>query len=214
MAFTFGPLMPIFFIYAFLGLFILDVTLRCRIAYSVRRFPIYDQKMNKAMLVGMRYLPLIYYINSSWFYSNQQLFKNYVYANDSHSALFAPSGHYFKQLFTQLTPGTIYVIMVGLLLLLTLISVTFRIFRSCCKCRLGHSKYWDFDKIVTCKKVCNFTETLTNHQRESWLREEVGTRMRLGIEHLSDESIGQLMLSHEIEERDDKDDDEEDIAEN
>lgn len=99
-AFTFGPLMPIFFIYAFLGLFILDVTLRCRIAYSVRRFPIYDQKMNKAMLFGMRYLPLIYYINSSWFYSNQQLFKNYVYANDSHSELFAPSGHDFDDLFT------------------------------------------------------------------------------------------------------------------
>ena len=104
--------------------------------------------------------------------------------------------------------------MVSLLLLATLYSITFRIFRSCCKCRYGHSKYWDFDKIVTCKKVCNFVDTLTNHQRESWLREEVGTRMRLGIEHLTDESIGQLMLSHEIEEGIDEDDAEEDIVEN
>jgi len=68
--------MPIFFIYACLGLFILGVTMRLRIAYSVRRFPIYDQKMNKAMLVGMRYLPVLFYISAALFYSSQALYRN------------------------------------------------------------------------------------------------------------------------------------------
>ena len=45
LAFVFGPSMPVIFIYSFFGLFILYITTRLRIAYSVRRFPNYDNKL-------------------------------------------------------------------------------------------------------------------------------------------------------------------------
>jgi len=47
--------------------------------------------------------------------------------------------------------------MLALFLLATFYSTVFRLLRSCCKCRCGHSKYWDFDKIITVKKICKFT---------------------------------------------------------
>ena len=70
MAFLFGAMLPILFLYAFLGMLILYVTLRIRIAYSVRRFPNYNQKMSKCMLYVLRYCPLIYTIVAAWLYSN------------------------------------------------------------------------------------------------------------------------------------------------
>lgn len=45
--FLFGPLLPQLFIYGFLGMLILDLTVRLRIAYSVRKFPKYDDKLNQ-----------------------------------------------------------------------------------------------------------------------------------------------------------------------
>lgn len=42
MAFTFGPLMPLMFLFSLMGLLILYVTLRLRIAYSIKRVPSYD----------------------------------------------------------------------------------------------------------------------------------------------------------------------------
>ena len=42
MAFTFGPLIPILFPYCLLGIVIQYATIRLRIAYSVRRVPIYN----------------------------------------------------------------------------------------------------------------------------------------------------------------------------
>ena len=198
-AFIFGPAIPILFLLGFIGLLILDVTLRLRIAYSVRRFPIYDQKMNKSMIVAMRYLPVFFYIICAWLYSNQQLFQNNVIPNKSYYRIFSQSGHNLKQFFTQLTPGTIFAILLAFMLAAWLISVVFRALRNCCKCRYGHSKYWDFNKMVTTKSLCSFEQTLTNRQREQWLREEVGTLMRLGIRHLSESSIQSLLLSHIVE---------------
>lgn len=70
-AFTFGPMMPILFLYALLGLVVLYVTAKLRIAYSVRRLPKYDQKMNKTLLTGLYYMPAVYCLSAAWLYSNQ-----------------------------------------------------------------------------------------------------------------------------------------------
>ena len=63
--------MPICFVFGLIGLVILYVTLRLRIAYSVKRFPTYDQKMNRSTIMGMSYLPLVYSIVAAWLYSNE-----------------------------------------------------------------------------------------------------------------------------------------------
>ena len=43
MAFAFGPFMPIMFIYGALGMLIHYITIRLRIAYSVKRIPKYKK---------------------------------------------------------------------------------------------------------------------------------------------------------------------------
>ena len=68
--FTFGPMLPLMFPFACIGMIILYTTIRLRIAYSVRRFPNYDNKMNKAMIVCLRACPIIYCGISAWLYSN------------------------------------------------------------------------------------------------------------------------------------------------
>ena len=201
MAFTFGPLLPVIFVYAFFGMVILYATLRLRIAYSVKRFPNYDRKMNKAMILCLRFCPLIYSLISGWLYSNQQVMKNTVLANESHSSFNADSGHTLSQIFTQLTPGTIFFLMSFCLLLQTAYLLAMRFCPakfSCCCPRIGHSKYYsgsDFEKIGTKKENRNFYEVLTDTQKESLLREEAGNRMRTGIAHLSEDSIKKLMLA-------------------
>lgn len=45
------------------------------------------------------------------------------------------------------------------------------------------------------KKIGTFYEVLTDEQRESMLFEEIQTRKRTGIQHLSNESLKKLMLS-------------------
>ena len=108
MAFLFGPMLPILFVYAFLGMLILYILLRVRLAYSVRRFPSYSQKQNKCMLYLLRYCPIIYTVVATWLYSNQQVFQNTVLANKTHSEYNAKSGHDVSQIGSQLNPGLLF----------------------------------------------------------------------------------------------------------
>ena len=104
-------MIPVIFIYSLFGLLLLYITVKLRLAYSVRRVPSYDQKMNTTILLGMRYLPLVYTLIAAWLYSNQQVFRNTVLPNESHVWFNAPSGHFLNQAWTQLTPGTIFYIL-------------------------------------------------------------------------------------------------------
>lgn len=83
--------------------------------------------------------------------------------------------------------------------------VTMRIIYSfaCMKsrARVGVSKYWEFDSQVVTKKCTPFYKALSNSQRERYLREEVGTRLRTGIAHLSDEALTKLILSFDADAR-------------
>ena len=81
----FGPMLPVLFLYGFLGLIILYVTIRVRIAYFLRLDLNVHQDVIFNLLVTLEYSPLIYMGISAWLYSNQQMFENEVLANTSHS---------------------------------------------------------------------------------------------------------------------------------
>ena len=49
--------------------------------------------------------------------------------------------------------------------------------------------------MVLKKKCASFYEVLSDSQRESLIKEEIGTRKRTGIRHLTDETLKKLMLS-------------------
>ena len=74
LSFLFGPLMPLVFVYGLIGLAILYITLKLRLAYSVKMFPAFDQKMNRVIMFSLYYLPLAYTVVAAWLYSNQQIF--------------------------------------------------------------------------------------------------------------------------------------------
>lgn len=71
MAFVFGPMIPLMFPLALLGLFVLLTSLKLRIAYSVKRIPVYDQNINRVLVLSLGYLPLIYLLFAAQLYSNQ-----------------------------------------------------------------------------------------------------------------------------------------------
>ena len=70
MAFVFGPFLPVMFVYALLGMLVLEVTNRLRIAYSVKRFPKYDEKVNLWMMTNLKIMPFAYSLMAINTYSN------------------------------------------------------------------------------------------------------------------------------------------------
>ena len=76
MAFVFGPLIPMMFIYCFIGLLVLSVTNHFRLAYSVRREPNYNQKLNRSLLMSLYIGPISYCLVANIVYSNDEIFKN------------------------------------------------------------------------------------------------------------------------------------------
>lgn len=99
MAFVFGPLIPIIFVYALVGLIILYVQLRVGIAYNHRRVPSYDNRSVRRMISGLPVLAFIYGVISARVFSNQQAFRNNVQPNKSHVWFFADADHHLKQAF-------------------------------------------------------------------------------------------------------------------
>ena len=93
MAFIFGPLLPQMFLWAFVGMIILEVTNRLRLAYSVKRFPKYSEELNQWSMSGLKAASIGYLLIGSHLFANQQVFHNEVYANKSASAYNAPVGH-------------------------------------------------------------------------------------------------------------------------
>ena len=86
LAFLFGPMVPALFLYGFIGLLINDIIVRVRIAYTVRRFPKYDDNLNQMSLIGLSYSIFFYLISAFALYSNEQIFANQVNANKSASS--------------------------------------------------------------------------------------------------------------------------------
>ena len=95
-------------------------------------------------------------------------------------------------MFEQLNPGTVQFIAVCTFFTYMTAYNIWYCFRDkgCCKRipKIGLAKFWDFNKTVKIeveKLARPFQEALSNKQREQWLREEISTRMQLGIQHLS-----------------------------
>lgn len=152
MAFLFGPLLPIMFLYGLLGFVVLYATNRIRVAYSVRRIPDYGDRMNKCMMYSLMIFPPMAYITvSAWLYSNQQVFENVVKPNKSHSAFNAPTGHEISLSFEQINPGTIfYYIVYGFMIWAAYRFVKFIIIKfpkiNFCNLKVEKDKYDELDE--------------------------------------------------------------------
>ena len=59
--------------------------------------------------------PIIYCASAAWTFSNQQVFRNKVVIEKTVD-LFPPADHHFSQFWTQLTPGTPFLILFFILL--------------------------------------------------------------------------------------------------
>lgn len=79
------------------------------VAYSYQKPPMYDSTINHATLRLLSFAPILYVISAAWTYSNQQVFMNKVVANTD-TSLYPPTEHLVSQFFTQITPGTPFII--------------------------------------------------------------------------------------------------------
>lgn len=99
--------------------------------------------------------------------------------------LYPVQQHYFTQLFTQITPGSIFVLyLIGLILvkLVTMIN----------GCR---SKGVSVVDMVTIEVLDPFYSMIKTKDREFWFREEVGCRERLGIKRIQPRNFLQLVFA-------------------
>lgn len=186
LAFLFGPLLPSLFIYAFFGFIILDTTVRLRIAYSVKRFPNYDDSLNQTNMIMISFSAYFYSITASELYSNKAVFENKVSPNKSASVYNSSFDDLAPDDNTILTPGIIFSYFTLAILILSTYYLLSYLFYSCCpafdyfpKCCL--SRNWKLNKKVIVKRLPNFYAVLSNEQSESMLIEEVQTRKRTGI---------------------------------
>ena len=74
----FGPAIPVLFPITLMTLIVFYLHERFMIAYLYRRPPMYDESINKNTIYLLSLSPFCYAISASWFFSNQQIFKNKV----------------------------------------------------------------------------------------------------------------------------------------
>ena len=107
--FLFGPGQPILFFVAFVGLVVTYISERIRMAYSYKKPPMYDSRLTAHTLKSLNYAVYFYAGSAAWLFSNQQVFRNKVPEIDGFT-LYPLQGHHIVDLFTQITPGTIFTI--------------------------------------------------------------------------------------------------------
>lgn len=157
---------------------ILDLTVRLRIAYSVKRFPIFDDSLNQANLTWINYCAYFYAFMAARLYSNQAVFENKVVANKSASVYNSIDDHTIGLTYSELTPGFLFVLTYLMITIVTIYYLLSYIFFECCprfdfcpKCLL--TRYWQLDKKVMVKRLPSFYTILSDEQRETLLIEEV-----------------------------------------
>ena len=70
LAMTFGPVMPICYLYCMASLFMIYLVERLAMAYSYRKPPMYDDKLSETLLRYLRFAPFLHYGCALWAYSN------------------------------------------------------------------------------------------------------------------------------------------------
>ena len=131
--FLFAPGMPILFPIALVAMLILYTSNQFMLAYVCRRPPAYDETMTKMTLKLLKVGPLFYAIMGAWLYSNQQVFYNNVYPNVEGS-LMMPTYHKLSSLFTQATPGTVFLVYLFIAPLFIILKWVLRQFSQFCCC--------------------------------------------------------------------------------
>lgn len=176
------------FVIALAGLAILYLVLRLRIAYSVKRVPTYDHNTNAGFILGLSSLSLVYALVSAHLFSSRTAFmNNKVTANESHVWYYANENHPWWFWGEKLTPGApIFCYLYFSILMFAFQGMMYGAQLLGCKCAKWFpdsfmGKHWNLNKIVINKACSQLFRALSNKQREEWLREEVGTRLRTGI---------------------------------
>ena len=109
-----------------------------------------------------------------------------------------PANHAFSDLYTQISPGSVFVIY----LLILLILVVLRSMVICCKIKRCFSFKLQIDEIQVKQNLKNFFSALKTSDRESLIREEAVDSNRLQSSKMSKENLIDLVLcpkaSHEF----------------
>ena len=157
-------------------------------AYSYRKPVMYDSQINRNCLKMLSFGPVVYVFSAAWTFSNQQVFFGDV-VFDTTQLLFQSTNHTAKQLWTQISPATLYVIPITLMMMLSVYYIFSLMVVSKSKTMLE-------DDIVY-QSLEPFFKSLTSQTRENWLREAVQSKKRLDIPKLSEEAFLRLAkLSH------------------
>ena len=101
-----------------------------------------------------------------------------------------PANHTFSDLYTQITPGSVFVIY----LLILLILVVLRSMVICCKIKRCFSFKLQIDEIQVKQNLKSFFSALKTSDRESLIREEAVDCNRLQSSKMSKENLIDLVL--------------------
>ena len=165
--FLFGAGVPILFPIAYVSLLGFYIVERLMMAYSYRRPPMFGTETNQVCLKALLGAPVVYCVFAMWMFNNQQVFENKLVANKGQH-LFADSDHNLTDIWTHMTPGMPYAILLTSLLLLA-------IFKSCVKLlekKLGCDCFSKRFKIKVVQSLEPFYQALSQRQLQSFIKEE------------------------------------------
>ena len=146
------------------------------------------------------YCAYLYAFTAARLYSDPKVFLNIVEPNKSASVYNANIDHSVNETLGTLTPGILFGYTELIILVITCYFVlSWLFFNFCPSCdfcpKFYLSRYWKLDKQVMTKKLPSYYDILSEEQREALLIEEIQTRKRTGIQHLSDDVLKKLLLS-------------------
>ena len=176
LAMTFGPVMPMCYLYCLGSLCMMYLVERLAMAYSYRKPPMYDDKLSKVLLQTIRLAPILHCLVAIHAYSNQQVFQNAVYPLKGVDMNPEPH-HELYHLFDQVNPATVYLVCVPIVILNWALQVKgLNLARHCpCKCLRPPKVAWKSEKDY-CQSIVNdgyrFFDRLRKQDLHAWANEE------------------------------------------
>lgn len=182
--FLFGAGIPLLFPIGLVGLILLYVTERYKLAVYYRLPPNFAERLNLQCIQVIEYAPMLYSLFGFWMYSNEQLFNSQTYPLEKSDTLM-PTGHTILGSLTTLTPGFPF-------LILFVISVYFKFRREKMIDRIIHGKL-NQDMITISPNNESFFSAVPQNEKE-WLRDEEDfIRKNYGMSILPESKIEQMM---------------------
>ena len=181
--FLFGAGLPILFPIAYVSLLGFYIVERLMMAYSYRRPPMFGTETNQVCLRALLGAPVVYCVFAMWMFNNQQVFENKLVVNKG-KYFFADSDHNLTDIWTHVTPGMPFAILLSFYLL-------FVIFKSCvklCEKHLNCDYLSKKFKIKVVQSLEPFYQALSHKQLKSIIKEETVVRDKLGFKRLTEES--------------------------